>query len=118
MPPYISPTTGLIRFAICKQTPTVKLFRDVCKEIPRISTIFDLDIPTPVIRSRIAKLIRKNAHVKDERVVKALVSKGYLDLEEACLQYKTRHQLLNLIDPTSMRKHAEVSDEEKFIRGY
>lgn len=107
MPRHISPTTGLIKFAISQQSPTVKFFRDVCKELPRIATMFDIDLPVPVIRSRIGDMIRKNAFVKDERVVKALVSKGYLDLEEACLQYKTRHQLLNLIDPKKMRKHED-----------
>ena len=44
----------------------------------------------------------------------------YLELEETCLQYKTKHQLLNKIDPVSLRKH-EISDEddelEAFLRG-
>jgi len=40
-----------------------------------------------------------------------------LELEEACLQYKTKHQLLNALSPTSMRKHAApVSELEAFLK--
>uniref|UniRef100_A0A7S2GK57 NADH dehydrogenase [ubiquinone] 1 alpha subcomplex subunit 6 n=1 Tax=Octactis speculum TaxID=3111310 RepID=A0A7S2GK57_9STRA len=78
---------------------SIKLFRDIAKEVPRCLQIFDIDIPPKVIRSRIADMIRKNGHVEDNRVVAMLVQKGYLELEETCLQYKTRHQLLQKIDP-------------------
>ena len=111
---FTSPMTGLIRFSVSNQKPTVKLFRDICKELPRVMTIFDLDLPekqvlqysrakkdtdavqntsapydrqspTPAdvfphflqVRSHIASKFRANGFVKDERVVKMLVSKGY-----------------------------------------
>lgn len=41
----ISKVTGLIRFNIAPSKPPIKLFRDICKELPRIMTIFELDIP-------------------------------------------------------------------------
>ena len=98
MPPIPkSAMTGLIRFSVSNVKPSVKLFRDVCKEIPRVMTIFDLDLPVPEVhhfincesmrhlclfiiqvRTRIAGMIRKNAFVQDERVIKMLVSKGYV----------------------------------------
>ena len=113
-----SATTGLIRFNTSTASPAVELFRDACRELPRVLTIFDIDIPIPVVRQRIAGMIRENAWVKDERTIKMLVTKGYLELEEACLQYKTKHQLLNKIDPTSMRKHQESDDFlDNFLKG-
>lgn len=113
-----SALTGLIRFQVGQASPSVQLFRDTCRELPRIMTIFDVDIPMPVVRHRIANMIRENAWVKDDRTIKMLVSKGYLELEEACLQYKTKHQLLNKIDPTSMRKHKESEDFlDDFFKG-
>jgi len=43
-----------------------------------------------------------------------------MELEETCLQYKTKHQLLNKLDPVSLRKH-EMPDEDDeiaaFLRG-
>ena len=105
-----STMAGLIKFQISKSSLAVQLFLDSCRELPRILTIFDIDIPQPVVRHRIANMIRENQWVKDERTIKMLVSKGYLELEEACLQYKTKHQLLNKIDPTFMRKHKESDD--------
>mmetsp|Transcript_40066 Transcript_40066/g.68195 ORF Transcript_40066/g.68195 Transcript_40066/m.68195 type:complete len:85 (+) Transcript_40066:50-304(+) len=69
-------------------------------------------------RQRIGVMIRENQHVKDDRVIKMLVSKGYLELEEACLQYKTKHQLLNKLDPITLRKYEVSSDPlEAFLRG-
>lgn len=113
-----SALTGLIRFNVGNASPSVQFFRDTCRELPRIMTIFDVDIPMPVLRTRIGNMIRENGWVKDPRTIKMLVSKGYLELEEACLQYKTKHQLLNLIDPTSMRKHAESDDYlDEFFKG-
>eukprot|EP00616_Rhizochromulina_sp_CCMP1243_P001861 CAMPEP_0118963118 /NCGR_PEP_ID=MMETSP1173-20130426/1168_1 /TAXON_ID=1034831 /ORGANISM="Rhizochromulina marina cf, Strain CCMP1243" /LENGTH=110 /DNA_ID=CAMNT_0006911433 /DNA_START=24 /DNA_END=356 /DNA_ORIENTATION=+ len=90
---------ALRQFAIAETKPAVKLFRDIAREIPRVLTIFDIDLPADVVRGRVAGIIRQNSHVKDDRVVRALVNRGYLELEETCLQHKTRHQLLNKIDP-------------------
>ena len=52
----------------------------------------------------------------------ALISKityRYLELEETCLQYKTKHQLLNKIDPTYVRKRAlKEAEEARFLSGF
>ena len=99
-------------------TPSVSSAPRLLGAWAAVLTIFDIDIPIPVVRQRIAGMIRENAWVKDERTIKMLVTKGYLELEEACLQYKTKHQLLNKIDPTSMRKHQESDDFlDNFLKG-
>ena len=67
------------------------------------------------MRDRIANMFRANSHVKDDRVIGMLITKGYLELEETVLQYKTRHQLLNKIDPTKLRKHVK---KESFLEGF
>ena len=41
---FTSPMTGLIKFSVSNTKPQVKLFRDICKELPRVLTIFDLDL--------------------------------------------------------------------------
>lgn len=47
----VSKVTGLIRFNIANTKPQIKLFRDCCRELPRIMTIFDLDIPIVDVRT-------------------------------------------------------------------
>ena len=51
---------------------------------------------------------------------RARITSRYMELEETCLQYKTKHQLLNKLDPVSLRKH-EMPDEDDeiaaFLRG-
>ena len=54
----------------------------------------------------------------DDQFTVALLLRRYLELEEACLQYKTKHQLLNKIDPTTLRKHkGELNAVEAFLKG-
>eukprot|EP01083_Nonionella_stella_P132354 402387_1 len=96
-----SAQTGLVKFSVAETKPAVQLFRDMVRELPRVFTIYDINLPLSQGRGRIADLIREHKDVKDERVVNMLVAKGYLELEEAMLQYKTRHDFLNKIDPTS-----------------
>ena len=48
----VSKLTGLIRFNIATTKPQIKLFRDICKELPRIMTIFEIDIPIVEVGSR------------------------------------------------------------------
>lgn len=47
----------------------------------------------------------------------ACVTSRYMELEETCLQYKTKHQLLNKLDPVSLRKH-EIPDEDDEIAAF
>jgi hypothetical protein len=41
---------------------------------------------------------------------------SYLELEEAMLQYKTRHDFLNKIDPTTILEEPE-NDLQAFLKG-
>eukprot|EP00615_Pteridomonas_danica_P013508 CAMPEP_0114360778 /NCGR_PEP_ID=MMETSP0101-20121206/24122_1 /TAXON_ID=38822 ORGANISM="Pteridomonas danica, Strain PT" /NCGR_SAMPLE_ID=MMETSP0101 /ASSEMBLY_ACC=CAM_ASM_000211 /LENGTH=132 /DNA_ID=CAMNT_0001505191 /DNA_START=27 /DNA_END=425 /DNA_ORIENTATION=+ len=111
-----SSQTGLVKFAIANDNPSIQLFRDWIRELPRLFKIYDVDMPIPEGRRRIANFIREHKDVKDERVIRMLVSKGYLDLEEGLLQYKTRHDFLNKLDPTSILVEPE-SDLERFLKG-
>jgi flagellar biosynthesis regulator FlbT len=61
-----------------------------------------------VARARVAELFRKNANVQDERVVRVLVSKGYMELEETMLQYKQTTHLMRLLDPRTVRYRVQA----------
>ena len=51
----------------------VQLFRLMAKEVPRVSNLYDVPMPDNVIRRRLANAFRKNADVKDPRVVHLMV---------------------------------------------
>ena len=45
----------------------LSLTRSMIRELPRVLTIYDIDMPNSVARAAVEKHFRKNAHLKDER---------------------------------------------------
>mmetsp|Transcript_21287 Transcript_21287/g.44273 ORF Transcript_21287/g.44273 Transcript_21287/m.44273 type:complete len:123 (+) Transcript_21287:93-461(+) len=84
------------QLALVNPVPT--LYRSIAKELPRVLTIYDIDIPVPEARAGIRSLFESNGSVKDERVVGMLVEKGYMELEETLLHYKQRSHLLRIFE--------------------
>ena len=95
------------------------------REVPRVLTIYDIDIPLSEAQDSIRTQFQKYAAVKDQRVVDMLIEKGYMDLEETLLQHKQRsHLLRNLSLNTEMlgsnrkRLGPDSTIDEQFARGY
>jgi NADH dehydrogenase (ubiquinone) 1 alpha subcomplex subunit 6 len=78
--------------------PVPTLYRAIAKELPRVLTIYDIDIPAPEARAGIRSLFQQNAQVKDTRVLDMLVEKGYMELEETLLHHKQRPHLLRIFE--------------------
>jgi hypothetical protein len=47
-----SAQTGLVKFSISNTNPSVQLFRDMIRELPKLFTIYDISVPLPVVRER------------------------------------------------------------------
>ena len=69
-------------------------FKHNHRELPRILTIYDIDLPIPEAEKAIRHKFNEYSGVQDPRVVNMLVEKGYMDLEEALLQHTQRSHLL------------------------
>lgn len=78
--------------------PTPTLYRAIAKELPRILTIYDIDLPLGEAKNGIRSLFRQNANIKDVRVRDMLVEKGYMELEETLLHYKQKPHLLRIFE--------------------
>ena len=78
--------------------PVPTLYRAISKELPRVLTIYDIDLPIAEARSGIRSLFQQNANIKDERVTSMLVEKGYMELEETLLHYKQKSHLLRIFE--------------------
>mmetsp|Transcript_33158 Transcript_33158/g.47070 ORF Transcript_33158/g.47070 Transcript_33158/m.47070 type:complete len:123 (-) Transcript_33158:811-1179(-) len=75
-----------------------RLYRSICKEIPRVLTIYDIDMPLLEAKAAVRKGFAMNNYVRDERVIDMLVEKGYMELEETLLQHKQRSHLLRFLE--------------------
>ena len=78
--------------------PVPTLYRSIAKELPRVLTIYDIDLPVSEARAGIRALFQDNANIKDERVRDMLVEKGYMELEETLLHYKQKPHLLRIFE--------------------
>ena len=52
---------------IVDRTSVVNLYRNIIKELPRVMTIYDVDIPVVSARKAIRWHFDKNSHLKDGR---------------------------------------------------
>jgi len=107
--------------AIASKNPVTRLYRAVSKEVPRILTIYDIDLPVPEARQAVRDLFTNNGHIKDKRVVDMLVEKGYMDLEETLLQWKQRPHLIRQLEgrnvmPTGSQRKRPLTLDEEFLR--
>mmetsp|Transcript_15126 Transcript_15126/g.22145 ORF Transcript_15126/g.22145 Transcript_15126/m.22145 type:complete len:124 (-) Transcript_15126:161-532(-) len=105
--------------------PVARLYRSIVKEVPRILTIYDIDLPVSEAKQSIRSKFQEYDNVKDGRVIDMLVERGYMDLEETLLQHTQRsHLLRSLSGNTEMkgaarkRLTADSSIDEQFARGY
>ncbi len=78
--------------------PVPTLYRAIAKELPRVLTIYDIDLPVHEARAGIRSLFQENAQVRDTRVLDMLVEKGYMELEETLLHHKQRPHLLRIFE--------------------
>jgi NADH dehydrogenase (ubiquinone) 1 alpha subcomplex subunit 6 len=111
--------------ATVSANPVARLYRSVIKELPRVLTIYDVDIPLAEAKQTIRGRFNKYENIQDERVVDMLIEKGYMDLEETLLQHTQRSHLIRSLSADaemqgSMRKRItkDSSIDEQFARSY
>mmetsp|Transcript_29206 Transcript_29206/g.45389 ORF Transcript_29206/g.45389 Transcript_29206/m.45389 type:complete len:122 (+) Transcript_29206:68-433(+) len=80
------------------KNPPVGLYRAILRELPRVITVYDLEVPVPAARVAVREMFRKNDGVKDTAVRSMLVEKGYMELEETLLQWKQKAQIMRLFE--------------------
>lgn len=81
------------------RSSVIHLYRSVIREIPRVLTIYDIDMPTKQAAAAIKYHFKKHNDIKDGRVISLLVAKGYMELEETLMQWKQKTHLLRVLEP-------------------
>ena len=95
--------------------PVQVLYRNIVKELPRVLTIYDIDMPLHEARAGIRTLFQDNATIKDKFVRDMLLEKGYMELEETLLHYKQKPQLLRIFE--GFKQKNAGSDRKKLGLG-
>jgi len=97
-----------------RMTGALPLFRDVCRNVPTVLTLFDVDMTVSEARGIVKDMFRRNARVEDPRTAAILVHKGRMELQEAMLQYKTKAQIMYLLEPRDLTdKQAQTGEGEE-----
>lgn len=103
---------------VSDKTSVIGLYRTIVREIPRVLTIYDVDMPVALARSRIGYHFRKHSGLKDGRVIGILLAKGYMELEETLMQWKQKTHLLRILEPAEIvQPKAQLSAKERLILG-
>jgi len=98
----------------------IDLYRRTLREVPRIITVFDIDIPERDIRKDIRGLFDKHSEVKDPVAVDLLVVKGELDLEETVNIWKQKTHVMRLLgrDEEKVPLLKEYAGESEFLKKF
>lgn len=100
------------------KSSVVHLYRSIIRELPRVMTIYDVDLPLKTARSAITFHFRKNHAIQDTRVVNLLLAKGYMELEETLMQWKQKTHLLRILEPAELNQPKKpLTMLEKMIYG-
>mmetsp|Transcript_43292 Transcript_43292/g.104887 ORF Transcript_43292/g.104887 Transcript_43292/m.104887 type:complete len:122 (+) Transcript_43292:53-418(+) len=100
------------------------LYKRIIKELPRVLTLYDIDMPVEQAKSTIRDRFYDNKDIKDGRVIEMLVNTGYFQLETSMLQHKQKNHLMHFLEGYTVpmeaerkRLSADASIEEQFARG-
>mmetsp|Transcript_30041 Transcript_30041/g.28708 ORF Transcript_30041/g.28708 Transcript_30041/m.28708 type:complete len:128 (+) Transcript_30041:113-496(+) len=89
---------------VTDRTSVVKLYRNMVKELPRVMTIYDVDIPLKSATAALGYHFRLNSKLQDGRVIGLLIAKGYMELEETLKQWKQKTHLLHMLEPRGLEQ--------------
>lgn len=88
----------LVADKLAGTNPAVQLYRHITKQVPRVLTLYDINMEPSDARKAIQNLFRQHAHVKDPRAIDMLVTKAHMEMEETLMQWKQKTHLLTLLE--------------------
>uniref|UniRef100_A0A7S3LNU3 Complex 1 LYR protein domain-containing protein n=1 Tax=Aplanochytrium stocchinoi TaxID=215587 RepID=A0A7S3LNU3_9STRA len=107
-----------IKMALAPQV--VNLYKRVCRQIPRICAVYDLDMTEAQVRRQTRKLFDKYNYVTDPKMVSILLEEGNQHLQECVEQWKQKSHLHRLLghDELPKLRLAEYNGESDFLKDF
>mmetsp|Transcript_15633 Transcript_15633/g.17660 ORF Transcript_15633/g.17660 Transcript_15633/m.17660 type:complete len:110 (+) Transcript_15633:222-551(+) len=98
----------------------VGLYKRICRQIPRICAVYDLDMTEAQVRRQTRVLFDKYQHVQDPKMVSILLEEGNQHLQECIEQWKQKSHLHRLLghDETPKLKLSEYQGESEFLQNF
>lgn len=98
----------------------IDLYRRCLREIPRVTTVFDIDESETELRVRVRKLFQKHDQVKDPRLIDQLLVLGENELKEITESWKQKSHLYHLLGFDEVETPRLVSDqyESPFLKKF
>ncbi|OQR90841.1 hypothetical protein THRCLA_22508 [Thraustotheca clavata] len=97
--------------------PAVTVYRHITKQVPRVLTLYDINMEPREARLAVQAFFRKNADVKDPRVIDMLISKANMELEETLMQWKQKSHLVTLLDSGVSLLNQKSQEFDEFEEG-
>eukprot|EP00339_Tiarina_fusa_P000161 CAMPEP_0117045434 /NCGR_PEP_ID=MMETSP0472-20121206/31436_1 /TAXON_ID=693140 ORGANISM="Tiarina fusus, Strain LIS" /NCGR_SAMPLE_ID=MMETSP0472 /ASSEMBLY_ACC=CAM_ASM_000603 /LENGTH=121 /DNA_ID=CAMNT_0004757443 /DNA_START=27 /DNA_END=392 /DNA_ORIENTATION=+ len=99
------------------------LYKKIVREIPRILTIYDIEMPIDQVKEAVRSHFYEYKDIKDPRVIEMLVEQGYFSLETTMLQHKQKSHLMRYLEGYTIpmegerkRLTADSTIDEQFAR--
>eukprot|EP00286_Rhodomonas_abbreviata_P013727 CAMPEP_0181330526 /NCGR_PEP_ID=MMETSP1101-20121128/23950_1 /TAXON_ID=46948 /ORGANISM="Rhodomonas abbreviata, Strain Caron Lab Isolate" /LENGTH=111 /DNA_ID=CAMNT_0023439795 /DNA_START=6 /DNA_END=337 /DNA_ORIENTATION=+ len=89
---------------VADRTSVTQLYRSIIKELPRVLSIYDVDMPINEAKKAVSYHFKKHENLKDGRVIGLLIAKGYMELEETLMQWKQKTHLLRILEPMELQQ--------------
>ncbi|GMH66602.1 hypothetical protein TrLO_g6667 [Triparma laevis f. longispina] len=96
-------------------SPVPTLYRSMLRELPKVLSIYDIDMPLLEAQQKIKTHFTINGAVKDERVKEILIAKGYMELEETLMQWKQKAQLMRVFEGQEGKFGADVKVADRAV---
>ncbi|VDB94050.1 unnamed protein product [Peniophora sp. CBMAI 1063] len=93
----------------------IKLYRNWYRSAPEICTLYALNVPASLVRSRVREQFEKNRHITDPNVIDMLLIKGHNEWQETMNCWKMESHVLGIL--LEERKLPQRSFMDKFLEG-
>jgi len=98
----------------------VDLYRRILREIPRVITVFDMDLTEKELRKKVREQFKVHDGITDPRAIDRLLLRAELDLEETVNVWKQKAHVYRLLgmdeEPNAVVQ--EHQGESEFLRKF
>lgn len=90
--------TGALNVRAVLKRRVLSLFREMCRETPRMIALYELEHTPEEMRRVINLLFKRHAGISDPRLIELQIFRGEQEMEETLKQYKQRGHVIDMLN--------------------